>query len=85
MANLGQPANQLAVAPADGPEEEAAQATLIGEQLQSGVYGEKNCTGQVGGGGVKLTYVTHADNLMTDSSEFFSGVQSSEKSHISQV
>lgn len=33
-ANLGQPANHLTVAPADGLGEEAAQPASIGEQLQ---------------------------------------------------
>lgn len=52
MANLGQPVNHLAVAPADGPEEEAAQTASIGEQLQPSACREKkkNCRGEGGGG-----------------------------------
>lgn len=40
-ANLGQPANHLAVAPADGLGEEAAQTASIGNQLQPNACREK--------------------------------------------
>jgi len=40
-ANLGQPANHLAIAPADSLGEEATQTALIGEQLQANACGEE--------------------------------------------
>lgn len=41
VANLGQPANHLAVAAADGPEQEAAQTASVGEQLQTSACREE--------------------------------------------
>lgn len=41
VANLGQPPNHLAVAPADGPEQETAQTASVGEQLQTSACREE--------------------------------------------
>lgn len=48
VANLGQPANRLAVAPADGLGQEATQSASIGEQLQPNACREEKVSG--GGG-----------------------------------